>query len=80
MKNAVSLLKTSLCFIKGGYADVLRLARHPRQGLNSLYGVSLYRNAVYLMADIGVTAIFGPVFWGIGATPYAAKEVGLGQL
>ncbi len=80
MKNAVSLLKTSLCFIKSGYAEAFRLARHPLEGLKSLYGVSLYRNAVYLMADIGVTAIFGLVFWGVMVRLYPAEDVGLGQL
>jgi len=72
-------VKTSFRFIKNAYADVFRLTRHPRQGLKSLYGVSLYRDAVYLMAGSGGTAILGPVFWGIGATPYAAKGVDLGQ-
>jgi len=79
MKNAVSLLKTSFYFIKSGYVDAFRLARHPREGLKSLYGVSLYRDAVYLRAGSGGTAILGPVFWGIGATPYAAKGVDPGQ-
>ena len=80
MKNALSLLKTSFRFIKNGYADVFRLARHPRQGLKSLYGISLYRNAVYLMTDSGVTAIRGLVFWGVVVRFYPAEDVGLGQL
>ena len=80
MKNAVSLLKTSLCFIKSGYAEAFRLARHPRQGLKSLYGVSLYRNTVYLIAYSGITAILGLVFWGVVTRLYAAEGVGLGQL
>jgi len=73
-------VKTSLRFIKNAYADAFRLTRHPRQGLKSLYGVSLYRNAVYLMADIGVTAIRGLVFWGVVVRFYPAEDVGLGQL
>lgn len=73
-------VKASFRFIKNGYVDAFRLARHPREGLKSLYGVSLYRNAVYLMADIGVTAIFGLVFWGVVVRLYPAEDVGLGQL
>ena len=77
MKNALSLLKTSLRFIKNGYVDAFRLARHPREGLKSLYGVSLYRNAVYLMANSGITAILGFVFWVV-ARLYPAEDAGLG--
>ena len=78
MKNALSLLKTSFRFIKNGYVDAFRLARHPRQGIKSLYGVSLYRNAVYLMTDIGITVIFGLAFWGILADLYHTEGAGLG--
>jgi len=80
MKNAVSLLKTSLCFIKGGYAEAFRLARHPLEGLKSLYGVSLYRNAVYLIAYSGITAIRGFVFWMVVARLYPVEDVVLVQL
>lgn len=79
MKNAVSLLRTCFYFIKGGYADAFRLACHPREGLKSLYGVSLYRNAVYLASGTAVSSIAGFVFWIIAARFYPAEAVGLGS-
>jgi O-antigen/teichoic acid export membrane protein len=79
MKSALSLLKTSFYFIKGAYADAFRLACHPRQGLKSLYGVSLYRNAVYLVVGAAVTNITGFAFWIIAARFYPAEAVGLGS-
>jgi O-antigen/teichoic acid export membrane protein len=79
MKNALSLLKASFYFIKGGYADAFRLARHPREGLKSLYGVSLYRNAVYLVVGTAVISITAFVFWIIAARFYPAEAVGLGS-
>jgi len=77
MKNAVSLLKISFYFIKNGYAGAFQLARHPQEGLKSLYGVSLYRNAVYLAVGTVVTSIAGFVFWAIAARFYPAEAVGL---
>ena len=79
MKNALSWLKTSFYFIRGGYADAFRVARHPYQGIKSLYGVSLYRNAVYLMVGTAVTSITGFFFWIIAARFYPAEAVGLGS-
>lgn len=77
MKNALSLLKTSFYFIKDGYADAFRLARRPREGLKSLYGLSLYRNAVYLAVSAVVTSIAGFVFWIVAARFYPTEAVGL---
>ena len=79
MKNAVSSLKTGLCFISNVYADIFRLTRHPREGLKSLYGISLYRNAVYLAVGTVVTNIAGFVFWAIAARFYPTEAVGLGS-
>jgi len=79
MKNGFSLLKTSFRFIKNGYVDAFRLARHPREGLKSLYGVSLYRNAVYLMVGTAVADITGFAFWIIAARFYSVEAVGLGS-
>jgi O-antigen/teichoic acid export membrane protein len=77
MKNALGLLKTAVYFIKGGYADAFRLARHPRQGLMSLYGVSFYSNAVYLMITSAVNALVGFAFWLIAARFYSPTDIGL---
>jgi hypothetical protein len=71
----MSLLKTSFYFIKSAYADAFRLASHPREALKSLYGVSLYRNAVYLMADSRITAILGTIFCVVAARLYPAEDV-----
>ena len=79
MRNALSLLKSSFDFVRDGYADAFQLARHPREGLRSLYGVSFYRNAVYLMVGTAVTRITGFVFWIIAARFYPAEAVGLGS-
>lgn len=42
-----------------------------------LYGISLYRNAAYLMLHSGSSALLGFVFWIMVARLYAAKDVGL---
>ena len=49
-------------FLRETLADALNLLRSP-EGLKSLYGVSLYRNAVYLMLNSGTTAVLGFAFW-----------------
>ncbi len=79
MKSAVSLLKTGFHFVKSAYADAIRLARHPRQGLKSLYGVSLYRNAGYLMVGTAITSITGFLFWMVAARFYPVEAVGVGS-
>lgn len=50
-----------------------------KEGLKSLYGVSLYRNAIYLMVNSGVGAILGFVFWIVVARLYSTSDVGLGS-
>jgi len=45
-----------LSFLRETFADALGILRSP-EGLKSLYGVSLYRNAVYLMLTSGTTAV-----------------------
>ncbi|MFC2017871.1 lipopolysaccharide biosynthesis protein [Chloroflexota bacterium] len=67
-----------ISFIKATYVDVFRFTRHPWEGVKSIYKVSLYRNASYLMANSGVTAILGVVFWIVAARFYSDADVGLG--
>ena len=67
-----------LSFFKETLADALRLARSPNKGLRSLYGVSLYRNAVYLRLTSGTMAVLGFAFWVV-ARLYSTSDVGLGS-
>jgi len=48
-----------------------------RDGLQRIYKVSLYRNALFLMLNTAVTAISGFLFWVVAARFYAAEDVGL---
>jgi len=48
-----------------------------RQKLKSLYGVSLYRNAIYLMLNSAMLALTGFFFWVIAARLYPVEGVGL---
>lgn len=76
MKGAAGLLKSGLHFIRGVGGDVLRIARQPREGLKSVYGVSLYRNALYLMVGAAVSSLCGFFFWLIVARFYSDEVVG----
>ncbi len=67
-----------LNFLRETFADALGLLRSP-EGLKSLYGVSLYRNAVYLMLTSGVSAVLGFAFWVVVARLYPTSDVGLGS-
>lgn len=80
MKSAegvVNLVKGIISFAKATFIDALSLVRSPRQGLRSLYGVSLYRNAVYLMTNSAVLAVTGFFFWMGAARLYPTEAVGL---
>lgn len=66
-------------YVKAALSDVWRLARHPRQGLRSLYGVSLYRNAFNLMAGMAITSMMGFFFWIMAARFYPVEAVGVGS-
>jgi O-antigen/teichoic acid export membrane protein len=48
-----------------------------RQGARSLYRVSLYRNAVYLIINSAVNSLTGVVFWIVAARLYDPGAVGL---
>jgi len=51
-------------FLRETFAGALNLLRSP-EGLKSLCGVSLYRNAVYLMLNSAVLSLTG--FWTLAA-------------
>jgi len=48
-----------------------------RNGVKSLYQVSLYRNAVYLVAYSAVNSLTGVLFWIAAARLYNTESVGL---
>jgi len=77
LEKSSTLLKGALYFVKATFFDALRIVRSPEKGIKSLYGVSFYRNAVYLMLSSGVTAALGFVFWILAARFYSASDVGL---
>jgi O-antigen/teichoic acid export membrane protein len=65
-----------ISFVKTTITDLAKILTS-KEGLKSLYGVSLYRNAVYLMLNSGVFALTGFVFWIAAAKLYPAEAVGL---
>ncbi|MFC2003651.1 lipopolysaccharide biosynthesis protein [Chloroflexota bacterium] len=48
-----------------------------KEGLKGVYGVSLYRNAVYLMINSAVLASTGVIFWMAATRLYPTEAVGL---
>jgi O-antigen/teichoic acid export membrane protein len=66
----------AFCFVKETLIDVLRVLTS-KEGLKNVYGISLYRNALYLILNSTVTAVIGFIFWILAARFYPAQEVGL---
>jgi len=48
-----------------------------KQKLKSLYGVSLYRNAIYLVLNSAINALGGFLFWIIAVKLYSTESIGL---
>lgn len=70
------LIAKLISFVKdapGSAAGVLTSKR----GLNGLYGVSLYRNTLYLILNSGALAATGFFFWIVAARLYPVEAVGL---
>jgi len=63
-------------FIKDTVSDAVKTLT-TREGLKSLYGVSLYRNAFYLMVNNLALPATGFVFWIIAAHVYSNEQVGI---
>jgi O-antigen/teichoic acid export membrane protein len=63
-------------FVKATLAGAFK-AVTSKEGLKSLYLVSLYRNALYLMVYYLATGLTGFLFWAVTARLYPAEEVGL---
>jgi O-antigen/teichoic acid export membrane protein len=71
------LINKLFYFVKETFSDAWGIVRSPKEGLTSLYHVSLYRNAVYLMISSAVMGLTGFFFWIAAARLYSADEVGL---
>lgn len=78
-EELLNLLRSIILFAKESFADAFRLMCSPKEAFKSLYGVSFYRNAGYLMVNSGVSAILGLVFWIVVARLYSPGDVGLGS-
>ncbi len=71
-----SILNSLLSFLKKTFLDALMIVQS-REGFKSLYRVSLYQNAGYLMLNSAVGAILGFVFWMVAARFYPSSAVGI---
>jgi O-antigen/teichoic acid export membrane protein len=65
-----------MSFIKKIWSEILGLPSS-KEGVKSLLGVSLYRNAVYLMMNSTMLALTGFFFWIAAARLYSTEVVGL---
>lgn len=70
------ILAGIVSFVKETLTDA-RQAVATRDGVKSLYRVSLYRNSVYLVANSAVNSLTGVLFWIAAARIYAPGDVGL---
>lgn len=63
-------------FIRNTLTDTVKILT-TRSGLKSLYGISLYRNAVYLMLNSAALALSSFLFWIAAARFYSTESVGI---
>jgi O-antigen/teichoic acid export membrane protein len=70
------LLANLMNFVKETLTDARQIVA-TREGVKGLYQVSLYRNAVYLVANSAVNCLTGLLFWIAAARLYDAESVGL---
>jgi len=56
-------------------ADILKMATS-KKGIQQLFGISLYRNAFYLMLNSVAVAVTGFIFWAIAARLYPVEGLG----
>jgi len=74
--NLSFFIRRLLSFIKETFTDGVKTLTS-REGLKRLYGVSLYRNAIYLLLNSAAVAVLGFVFWILATRFYSTEEVGL---
>ena len=70
------LLAYLVSFVKETLTDARQTIVN-REGIKSLYQVSLYRNTIYLVVYSGVNSVTGVLFWIAAARLYDAEAVGL---
>ena len=51
----------------------------PRKSFKKVYGVSFYRNALYMMANSAPASVLGFIFWVVAARVLQTSEVGFGS-
>jgi len=73
--NLSPFIKGSLGLVKETFTEVKALTT--KEGLKQFFGVSLYRNAIYLILNSAATAALGFVFWIMAARSYSPEQVGL---
>jgi O-antigen/teichoic acid export membrane protein len=79
IKSTLNMIAGSFNFVKATLTDALRIIRSPKENLKQIYGVSFFRNAVYLVANSGVTLLLGFVFYIVITRFYSVSDVGLGS-
>ena len=65
-----------ITLIKETASDVYRVFTIG-DGIKKFFGVSLYRNAVYLMLDAVIPAVAGFMFWVVAARLYSTENIGI---
>jgi O-antigen/teichoic acid export membrane protein len=48
-----------------------------REGIKKFFGISLYRNAVYLILDLAIPSLTGFIFWVLAARLYSTENIGI---
>ena len=71
------LINRLFYFVKEILSDAWGIVRSPRKGLESLYHVSLYRNAAYVMMNNLALGLTGFFFWIAAARLYPTDQVGV---
>ena len=62
-------------FLKQTLLDIIKIATY-KKGIQQLFGISLYRNAFYLMLNSVAVAVTGFIFWAIAARLYPVEGLG----
>jgi O-antigen/teichoic acid export membrane protein len=73
----IRLIRKMFSLAKETFSDIFRLTRSPVKGFKAFYGVSLYRNAVYLILNNVVGQATGFFFWMAAARLYSTEAVGM---